>query len=297
MSSGGGAGGAGKKARKAGNDAVSKAEAVIVKHNPWLSRIPCLSPSMTLPNADPSLSTITDRIARMWRSDFSWSASFDPTFLSNLMREGYLPTAHDVDGPIKYVLLPKLHEQRCLLSFPDLNVNRAARRASVRFQLSVDQRFDEVVEKCIAQHGESWLHPPIVEGFKELFRMGGAGTVRMHSVECYEGGVLVAGELGYSVGQCYCSLTGFSKAKSSGTVQLVALGVHLHAKGLKFWDFGMGMEYKHGLGASDRERMEFVERLHATRDDETIDIALKPTDVGPLLRPRHPPGARVGLKG
>ena len=248
-----------------------------------------LSPSMLLPNAEPSLATFTEKIAHLWQNDFSWSASFDPEFMSAVMREGYLPTAHNIAGPHGYVLLPKLHEQRSLMSFDRLNINRSTRRRAVDFHISVDKKFDEVVAACIRQHGESWLHPPIVEGFRKLFQMGGNKNVRMHSIECYEGDRLVAGELGYTAGRSYCSLTGFSEASSAGTVQLVCLGVHLRESGIAFWDLGMGMEYKQALGAQEKSRMSFLKELHKVRDLQAASLAIEKTPASKWLRPAMRP--------
>jgi hypothetical protein len=43
----------------------------------------------------------------------------------------------------------------------------------------------------------------------------------MHpSPQIFKDGALVAGELGYSVGGSYCSLSGFCCADSAGTVQV-----------------------------------------------------------------------------
>ena len=46
--------------------------------------------------------------------------------------------------------------------------------------------------------------------------------VRLYSVEVYDAssGVLAGGELGYSVGGVYSSLTGFSEMDAAGSVQL-----------------------------------------------------------------------------
>ncbi len=68
------------------------------------------------------------QIAAHWNNDFCWAASFEPSFIASMMYEGYLPTAH---GPVEsvrgqaeeYIVLPKLHEQRCLIMFEKLKVS------------------------------------------------------------------------------------------------------------------------------------------------------------------------------
>jgi Leu/Phe-tRNA-protein transferase len=94
--------------------------------------------------------------------------------------------------------------------------------------------------------------------------------VRLYSIEVWnrETGALVAGELGYSVGSIYTSLTGFSAEDSAGSVQLAALGRLLCQRGFTVWDLGMEMEYKAKLGSHLMSRDEFVETVHAVRETQ-----------------------------
>jgi Leu/Phe-tRNA-protein transferase len=80
--------------------------------------------------------------------------------------------------------------------------------------------------------------------------------------------VLVGGELGYTVGTIYTSLTGFSSRDSAGSVQLAALGKLIFAAGFTVWDLGMAMEYKSSLGAQLVPRDDFVRMVHEAREME-----------------------------
>ena len=94
--------------------------------------------------------------------DFCWSLTFTAPFFARLCAEGFLPICCELGGGSGlYVLLPKLHQQRCILRFDAVHVPRKTRRRAKRYRLSVGSAFDEVIDGCIEQHGESWLYPPI----------------------------------------------------------------------------------------------------------------------------------------
>ncbi|KAF4141637.1 Leucyl/phenylalanyl-tRNA protein transferase [Phytophthora infestans] len=209
------------------------------------------------------------------QDDFYVSLHFDPLLLSHLMYEGFLPIASEFQD--KCFLLPKLHRQRCVLlikaNAPE-HVPKIVRKRAKKFKFVLNRDFNGVVEGCHEKHGIPWLYPPIVESFKTLFQAGNDGVelypgckVRFFTVELYDTttDTLVAGELGYTVGSVYTSLTGFSRANGAGTVQLHALSKFLYLAGFKMWDLGMSMDYKMGLGAKDLDRDDFLDELYKWR--------------------------------
>ena len=146
--------------------------------------------------------------------------------------------------------------------------------------------------------GTNWLYPQIVAAFKlinERTKDANAGginafimatnnnsaqqqqalhqqpqdltPVKLYSVEVWNAdtGALAGGELGYSVGGIYSSLTGFSEEDAAGSVQLLALGQLLTKCGFEYWDLGMDLDYKRRLGAELIPRSDFLAHVHRSR--------------------------------
>ncbi|RHY01921.1 hypothetical protein DYB36_001033 [Aphanomyces astaci] len=201
------------------------------------------------------------------QDDFWISSCFDPIFIAHIMHNGFLPIATESQGVV--YLLPKLHEQRCVIDPRDLHVPKQIRKKANAYRLTVNQAFDQVVQGCHDQHGVAWLYPPVVSSFRQLVDgVSVNGTdVKLYSIELWKGTTLVAGELGYCNGAMFTSLTGFyaTGSKGAGTMQLYALGALLHASGFQLWDLGMSIDYKLKLGAKDIPRDEFVKHVHTLR--------------------------------
>lgn len=222
-----------------------------------------------------------------YHGDFCYSHYFHPHLLTQLMAEGFLPIA--TDG----LVLPKLHEQRCVIALSALHVTKSVRKKARPFRLTINQDFESVTEGCRQQHGsQCWLHPPLVDAFRAMHaNVQNSATivtdtgpqrcpVRLVSVELWnKDNDLVAGELGYTVGSIYTSLTGFSRQDSAGSVQLAALGRLLQGRGFAVWDLGMEMDYKRGLGAQLMPRDEFVALVHSVRVQQGHLMLQCPTPV------------------
>jgi Leu/Phe-tRNA-protein transferase len=247
-----------------------------------------------------------------YHGDFCYTTHFHPVLLAQLMAEGFLPIASD------RLVLPKLHQRRCVIPLPDaLHTRKSTRKQCRNFTLTVNQDLHAVLRGCQRQHGSNcWLVPPLVQAFRVLHEAPIQATlcpstttttvtrssmtrssnnnnddtsrtnsslrghhhsnndnnvpatipVRLYSIEVWDNQQqLVAGELGYTVGTIYTSLTGFTSVPSAGSVQMAALGHLLIQSGFTLWDLGMDMPYKQALGATLWSRADFVRYVHRVR--------------------------------
>jgi Leu/Phe-tRNA-protein transferase len=204
--------------------------------------------------------TYLRRLVIPYHGDFCYTRVFHYRLIGQLMSEGFLPIA--TEG----VLLPKLHENRCVVRLPEaLHVSRSVRKKSKNFQITINHAFDRVVDGCKQQHGDHcWLYPPLVEAFRMLnsgkveavvmedgrLPTGRVCPVRLYSVEIWND----------------TSLTGFSAEDSAGSVQLAAIGRLLCGLGFSLWDLGMDMHYKNSLGSHLMPRKQFLEHVHQVRE-------------------------------
>lgn len=84
---------------------------------------------------------------------------------------------------------------------------------------------------------------------------------------------LVAGELGYTIGRTYTSLSGFCRPEARqwrhfGSLQMVLLAERLRDAGYAFWNLGHPhMAYKKALGARVEPRERFLRRWRRHREE------------------------------
>lgn len=117
-------------------------------------------------------------------------------------------------------------DPRAVLELNEVHVSRRlARRArSGRYEVRIDTAFGEVIRAC-AERDETWISSEVIEAYSELHRRGIA-----HSVESYEGGELVGGLYGVSLGGAFMAESMFHRATDAGKVALLALVERLRAR-------------------------------------------------------------------
>jgi Leu/Phe-tRNA-protein transferase len=210
-----------------------------------------------------------------------WTDLWDADFYVALARAGFISIAirHPDHGDL---LLPEIQRAYAVLDWPELRVSSHVRRLRESGRLEEDGVELRVSSDCHAvlgrlheQHERCWLIEPYQALVHELAAAGPRAGLQMHAVELWSTRHerLVAGELGYSIGRTYTSLSGFCSPGDPvwnhfGSLQLVLLGERLRDAGYAFWNLGHPhMDYKLELGARVLDRAAFLERWLADRDE------------------------------
>ena len=213
--------------------------------------------------------------------EFCVATRIDSAMVAAVCRHGYLPMSEDWTG--RELLLIKSHAERCILEPSRVQIARSTRRRAPGLRLRVDSDFARCLERIVATYAdERWLTARLCDALLSLHERPTEG-VRMRSIEVLAHGEMVAGEIGYTCGGAYTSLSGFHSVSGAGSVQLACLGLLLGEAGFALWDLGMEIAYKRALGAFPVDRSRFLERYRSVRDRPTPRIR-SDVDCEELLR-------------
>jgi hypothetical protein len=222
-------------------------------------------------------------LATGYEEEFCLALDFNPEFVAALMKAGFLVISVFLDrgpeGGERYILLPQLHLTRSALLFPELHVKKSIRGKLSRYELRVDglpaeeiksmeslfslppspaSDFELIMERCAAVHDDSWLTAPLRQVLAEIHARP-EFPARPLSFGLYRDGALRAGEFGVLAGKVYTSYSGYYDEDNAGSVQMILTARFLEALGAPFWDLGMPLDYKTGLGARNVDAAQFVE--------------------------------------
>lgn len=210
---------------------------------------------------------------------YGWTMDFDKNLFCELAFEGFLSTGLEIPAGndlMIQIMLPWIDPKRNSLDLHEYRISRQVQKRAKQYTMTVDTAYDDVMLGCIHQHGEGWLYRGLRWLLRSLFKDGYTGRqdihVGVHSFELWDStGKLVAGDLGYTVGGVYTSMTGFrvQHTQGAGEVQLALTAALLQKMGYDWWDLGMVMKYKAGMGARVITREAFIERLHRDRAKRT----------------------------
>lgn len=210
-----------------------------------------------------------------------WSKDWSPDFYIALARAGFISISHQ-NPEYGTLLLPELQIRYAILDWENLHISghirklmRSARFAEEGIELRIIRSHERVLARVLDYHGgeSTWLTKPYRELLERL-PTGEGSNFTLHGVELWsrKQNLLVAGEIGYTLGRTYTSLSGFCTRpdpqwRGFGTLQMVLLAERLRDRGFAFWNMGHPEQiYKRALGARLVERDHFLKRWLGARD-------------------------------
>lgn len=167
--------------------------------------------------------------------------------------------------------------------------NETTKRPAFEVYINREEDLVGVFTLIRRQHGENWLCQRLRICLLHMFfnpakyatkivvtairrRQYGPVTAPS-STQTIEEGELVAGEVGYLVGDVYASATGAYCISGGGALQLRVTGMCMKAAGCKVWDLGMMMDYKRTLSCVPLPRKKW-QKLIAARRTHSTDLIL-----------------------
>ncbi|HKM87787.1 MAG TPA: leucyl/phenylalanyl-tRNA--protein transferase [Xanthobacteraceae bacterium] len=173
---------------------------------------------------------------------------------------GIFPMAESAEDPALYWIEP---ERRGIIPLDRFHVpNRLARTVrSNRFTVTVDRDFDAVIDGCsqpMRGRTRTWINARIRNLYRRLYERGDC-----HTVEVYEGGELVGGLYGVSLGRAFFGESMFHHARDASKVALVHLVARLRAGRYRLLDTQFVTEHLRSFGAIEISRPAYHKLLDA----------------------------------
>lgn len=155
-------------------------------------------------------------------------------------------------------------DPRCVLPLDAVHVpQRLQRRLRQNvFHCTLNTAFEQVVHMCAhsprpGQRG-TWILPEMRRAYLRLHQLGFA-----HSVECWQGDLLVGGVYGVSLGQAFFGESMFHCVPDASKAALLWLVHRLRERGVTLFDCQQETPHMVRLGAHMISRAEFLSRLDA----------------------------------
>ena len=150
-----------------------------------------------------------------------------------------------------------------------------------QYTVTADRAFEIVVDCCAAprrHQPETWIVPEMKLAYAALHRAGQA-----HSIEVWDGGLLVGGVYGIAIGGLFSGESMFSRADDASKVALVTLARQLKALGVPAIDCQVPNPHLASLGARAVPRVEFLRLLEAQPDSAPGPWSLASDSTAALL--------------
>jgi leucyl/phenylalanyl-tRNA--protein transferase len=187
---------------------------------------------------------------------------------------GIFPMAESAEDPTLYWIEP---EQRGIIPLAEFHIPaRLARTVRTgRFTVVCNRDFDAVIDGCAEPRpggGRTWINARIRKLYRGLYDIG-----HCHTVEVYDGGTLVGGLYGVSLGAAFFGESMFHRARDASKIALIHLVARLKIGGYKLLDTQFVTDHLNIFGAVEVPRHQY-QKLLDTALAEVADFGRLPLD-------------------
>lgn len=191
---------------------------------------------------------------------------FGPDDLTACYRRGVFPMSDARDDDFMFLVEP---DMRGIFPLDGLHISRSMRKFMRQTDLRVtyDADFPAIIAACADNHTDTWISYGIEALYTELHRRGEA-----HSVEVWDGEMLVGGLYGVSQGGAFFGESMFSHASNASKLALIKLVEQLNASGFVLLDAQFLTPHLASLGAIEVTRATYLEKLEAALKIEACFI-------------------------
>lgn len=182
-----------------------------------------------------------------------------PELLLSAYASGIFPMADSRETSEVYWVEP---QQRAILPLEGFHLSKSLAKAvrQGRFRVTTDTAFAEVVRACAAPSDGregTWINATIEASYAALFTRGHA-----HSVECWDGEILMGGLYGVSLGRAFFGESMFSRQRDASKVALAWLVARLRAGSFTLLDCQFQTEHLASLGAQEISQADYLNLVY-----------------------------------
>lgn len=166
---------------------------------------------------------------------------------------GYFPMAESRNGTIRWFS----PDPRAIIPLESFSISRSLRQSirKRKFELKINTEFRRVMEECAARD-QTWISDEIINAYVQLHERGFA-----HSVESWQGGELVGGLYGVSIGGAFFGESMFSRSRDASKVALATLVDRLRSRNFILLDTQFMTEHLQQFGTVDISRTKYLKIL------------------------------------
>lgn len=194
----------------------------------------------------------------MSRKPDPFALDLTPELIIRAYRAGIFPMAEDAHSPDLFWVSP---QQRGIIPLDQFHVSKSLRKQlkTHGFSIRVDTDFDAIIEGCATagtDRDTTWINSTIRRLYAQLFQRGVC-----HTVEVWDGGELVGGLYGLSIGAAFFGESMFHRKTDASKIALAHLVERLRTGGYRLLDTQFVTDHLRTFGGIEIPREDYEVRL------------------------------------